>query len=182
MNATTATKAYTKIGVESGVSAADPHKLISMLYQGALLAIANAKNGILRKDIPAKAAAISKAFMIVDDGLNASLDKKVGGELAQNLSSLYDYICIRLTQANLSNDTAVLDEVARLLNDLKGAWENIRPAGAAQAAVVPPKAVPAHAASVMTPQPQAKAVPDMAAMTAPQQRVANKVQLLYARG
>lgn len=165
MNVTTATKAYTKIGVESGVSAADPHKLISMLYQGALLAIANAKNGILRKDIPAKAAAISKAFMIVDDGLNASLDKKVGGELAQNLSSLYDYICIRLTQANLSNDMAVLDEVARLLNDLKGAWENIRPAGAAQAAVVPPKAVP-----------------DMAAMTAPQQRVANKVQSLYARG
>lgn len=180
MNATTASKAYAKIGVESGVSAADPHKLISMLYQGALLAIANAKNGILRKDIPAKCAAISKAFMIIDDGLNASLDKKVGGDLAQNLSALYDYMGARLTQANLNNDMAALDEVARLLNDLKGAWENIRPAGATPGVAVTPKAASVHAAPVMTPQPQDKAAPDMAA-TAPQQRAANKVQSLYGR-
>jgi flagellar protein FliS len=127
MNATTATKAYTKIGVESGVISADPHKLIAMLYQGALLAIANAKNGILRKDIPAKGAAISKAITIIDSGLNASLDKNVGGPLAQNLSSLYEYMSVRLMVANLKNDMAALDEVARLLADLKEAWEDIRP-------------------------------------------------------
>lgn len=136
MNATTAIKAYAKIGVESGVSAADPHKLISMLYQGALLAIANAKNGILHNDIPAKGAAISKAIAIIGEGLNASLDKSVGGELAQNLSSLYDYMVIRLVVANLKNDMAALDEVARLLADLKEAWESIRP-NAGQAAPRP---------------------------------------------
>lgn len=154
MNATTAIKAYAKVGVESGALAADPHKLISMLYQGALLAIANAKNGILRKDIPAKGAAISKAIAIIDDGLNASLDKNVGGDLAQNLSSLYSYMSLRLVDANLKNDMAVLDEVARLLNDLKGAWDSIR-------------------------QPAAAVPQTVAAM---QPKTANKAQLAYARG
>lgn len=155
MNTATAIKAYAKVGVESGVSAADPHKLISMLYQGALLAIANAKNGIMRKDIPAKGAAISKAILIIDDGLKASLDKDVGGELAQNLASLYDYMTSRLLAANMKNDMAALDEVARLLTDLKGAWDSIRPTGAA------PAAAPAAA-----PQPAA---------------ASNKVQLAYGR-
>jgi flagellar protein FliS len=79
MNTTAAIRAYNKVGIESSVTAADPLKLISMLYQGALLAIANAKNGIMRKDITAKGAAISKAIAIIGEGLNASLDKKVGG-------------------------------------------------------------------------------------------------------
>jgi flagellar protein FliS len=157
MNATAAIKAYAKVGVESGVVAADPHKLISMLYQGALLAIANAKSGILRKDIPAKGAAISKAIAIIDEGLNASLDKKVGGDLAQNLSSLYSYMCTRLITANLKNDVAVLDEVARLLNDLKGAWDSIRQ--------------PAATAAVAKPQ-----------VLGEQQRAVSKVQMAYARG
>jgi flagellar protein FliS len=133
MTATSALKAYAKVGIESSVIAADPHKLISMLYQGALLAVANAKTGILRQDIPAKGAAISKAIMIIDDGLNASLDKDVGGELAQNLASLYEYMVSRLLAANVNNDIAALDEVARLLTDLKGAWDSIRTASTASA-------------------------------------------------
>ncbi|OGT01274.1 MAG: flagellar export chaperone FliS [Gallionellales bacterium RIFCSPLOWO2_12_FULL_59_22] len=128
MNAASAIRNYTKVGVESGVLAADPHILISMLYQGVLLAIANARSGILRKDIPAKSAAISKAIKIINEGLIASLDKNAGGELAQNLSSLYGYMCMRLIDANLKDDTGALDEVSHLLNDIKGAWESIRPA------------------------------------------------------
>ena len=159
MNTTAAVKAYAKVGVESGVVAADPHKLIAMLYQGALLAIANAKNGILRKDVAAKGAAISKAIAIIDEGLNASLDKKVGGDLAQNLSALYGYMCKRLLTANLKNDMAALDEVARLLNDLKGAWDSIRQS----AATAPVAAVPPQVAGG-------------------QQKAANKVQMAYARG
>lgn len=156
MNAITAIKAYAKVDVESGVSAADPHKLISMLFQGALQAIANAKGAIQRKDISAKGAAISKAILIIDDGLNASLDKNVGGELAQNLSSLYDYMTSRLLNANMKNDVAALDEVARLLTELKEAWDGIRPANGAP--------VPAEPAAATTP---AAAI--------------NKVQLTYGR-
>jgi len=127
MNARTAINTYAKVGVESGVAAADPHKLIAMLYQGALLAIANARNAILRKDIAGKGAAISKAILIIEEGLKTSLDRKVGGDLAQNLADLYDYMENRLLQANLHNDTRILDEVAQLLNDLKTAWDEIRP-------------------------------------------------------
>ncbi|MDD5384604.1 MAG: flagellar export chaperone FliS [Gallionella sp.] len=156
MNTTAAIRAYNKVGIESGVTAADPVKLISMLYQGALLAIANAKNGILRKDIPAKGAAISKAIAIIGEGLNASLDKKAGGELAQNLSLLYNYMVTCLVAANLNNDMAALDEVARLLNDLKGAWDSIRQPAAASAV--------------------SQQVVDM------QPKAVNRAQLAYARG
>lgn len=126
MSATSAINTYNRVGIESGVGTADPHQLISMLYQGALLAIANAKNSILRKDIATKGASISKAIMIIDEGLNACLDKDAGGELAHNLAALYDYMSIRLLTANLKNDIAGLDEVARLLADLKQAWDSIR--------------------------------------------------------
>lgn len=127
MSTTAAISAYNKVGVESGVAGADPHKLISMLYQGALLAIANGKNGILRRDIPAKGKAITHAILIIGDGLNASLNKDVGGELALSLSALYDYMCQRLVVANLNNDMAILEEVAGLLSGLKEAWDSIRP-------------------------------------------------------
>lgn len=144
MNAITASKAYAKVGLESGVLAADPHRLIQMLYQGALLAIANAKNGMLRKDIPAKGASISKAILIIGEGLQASLDKNVGGELALNLDALYGYMCTRLLTANLNNDIQALDEVAGLLSELKGAWDSIRPIVMASNATPAPQAVTAN--------------------------------------
>lgn len=165
MNATSVIKTYAKIGIESGVSAADPHKLISMLYQGALQAIANAKNGILQKDIPAKGSAISKAISIIDEGLNASLDKSVGGDLVQNLSSLYEYMNLRLLTANLKNDMDALDEVARLLSDLKDAWENIRQPGTATATVM-----------------NMPTQPSVPVATSQQNTINKKVQLAYGRG
>jgi flagellar protein FliS len=178
MNTTTASKAYARVGVESGVLAADPHKLISMLYQGALLAIASAKNAMMRKDIAAKGAAISKAITIINEGLLASLDKDVGGDLAHNLASLYDYMGRRLLTANMNDDKSALDEVAHLLNDLKGAWENIRTSGTVldlnSGAAAP---TPAKLTSIAS-QP---AKPASTASNTPQQRVVNKVQLAYGR-
>ena len=126
MSSNAAINAYNKVGIDSGVASADPHKLISMLYQGALLAIANAKNSIARGDIPARGKAISHAILIIDSGLNASLNKEVGGDLAKNLAALYEYMSHRLLAANISGDVKALDEVSRLLNELKEAWESIR--------------------------------------------------------
>lgn len=127
MNTTTAINAYNNVSAETSVMGADPHKLIAMLFQGALLEIARAKNEIIRKETAAKGKSISKAIAIIGEGLNASLDKSVGGELAQNLSSLYEYMVFRLIDANLKNDISTLDEVTRLLTELKGAWDSIRP-------------------------------------------------------
>ena len=124
----TAISAYTNTAIDTSVAGADPHKLILLLYQGALLAISSAKNNMLRKNIPAKGKSISHAILIIESGLKSSLDKKAGGELANNLSALYDYMNQRLMFANLKNDVAALDEVSTLLNELKGAWEQIGPA------------------------------------------------------
>lgn len=127
MNATVAINAYKKVGVESKVNGADPHQLTSMLFHGALERITNAKEEIRRKDIAAKGQSISKAIAIIGEGLHASLDLRVGGDLAQNLSALYDYMVRRLFEANLKNDIAVLDEVADLLAGLAEAWDSVRP-------------------------------------------------------
>ena len=50
---------------------------------------------------------------------------KDGGKLAADLSDLYRYLCMRLTQANLRNDEAALDECAALLTPLRDAWAAI---------------------------------------------------------
>ena len=120
---------YAQVGVETGVAAADPHKLILMLFDGTLAAVSNAKLAMSRKEISAKGSAIGKAIEIIDGGLKASLDLRAGGVLAERLSALYDYMLQRLLAANLRNDAAALEEVARLLNELRGAWAQIGQAG-----------------------------------------------------
>lgn len=132
MNARTcnALKAYGQAGVETAVATASPHQLISMLFEGALLAISAAKGHLLRGDAAAKSKAILKAAAIIDAGLKASLDEKAGGDIARNLKALYEYMSGRLYAANLNDDPALLDEVARLLTGLQETWEAIgsRPA------------------------------------------------------
>jgi flagellar secretion chaperone FliS len=137
MNAAVGIKAYSNVSLESSLGAADPHKLVLMLYQGALLAIAAAKNHMLRNETAAKGASISKAIMIIDEGLKSVLNMEAGGALAQNLADLYDYMNNRLLQANLKNDPAMLDEISKLLTELKGAWEAIRQPDAASTPAVP---------------------------------------------
>ena len=117
--------AYAKVSVETGVNTADPHKLILMLFDGALLSIATASAAIERNDIPGKGQAISKAIEIINDGLKISLDYEAGGELAERLGALYDYMTSRLLYANIHSSRPTLDEVGGLLRDIKGAWESI---------------------------------------------------------
>lgn len=119
--------AYAKVGVETAVMAGDPHKLILMLFDGALLSIATAAAAMDKKDIATKGQAISKAIEILLNGLKASLDPSAGGELAQRLAALYDYMSERLVYANVNNSRPALDEVSKLLHSLREAWESIAP-------------------------------------------------------
>jgi flagellar protein FliS len=114
--------AYANVGLETGIASASPHKLIVMLYDGVLAALLKAKSNMLAKNIPAKGTAISQAITIIDNGLRVSLDLKAGGEIAENLDALYEYMSRRLFQANLKNEVAIIDEVHRLLSDLREAW------------------------------------------------------------
>ena len=134
--------AYRNVGVESIVESASPTQLVLMLYEGAIAALASAQQHMLQKNIAAKGEAISKAITIIESGLRASLDLSVGGALAQNLSELYQYMGRRLLYANHKNDSAALDEVRQLLQQLRSAWETLDANTAATAAAAKPTAPP----------------------------------------
>ena len=117
--------AYGNVGLETGVVSASPHKLIVMLFDGALAALAKAVHDMKAGNVPAKGKSISQAISIIDNGLRASLDKKGGGEIATNLDALYQYMSERLLQANLHNAVDIVEEVSNLLKDLRSAWVQI---------------------------------------------------------
>jgi flagellar protein FliS len=117
--------AYAKVSVETGVMAATPHKLIVMLFDGAVAAVRSALVHMQAGNIPEKGKAISKAIQIIENGLRASLDRKAGGEISENLDALYEYMQHRLLIANAQNAPEILEEVQRLLNELREAWNAI---------------------------------------------------------
>lgn len=117
--------AYHQIGVQTGVSGATPHKLVSMLYDGYMDALTEAVGAMRKRDAVGKGRAIGRAARIIEEGLKAGLDLQNGGELARSLRDLYAYVAMRLTKANLDNDEAILDECRRLIEPLRSAWHAI---------------------------------------------------------
>ncbi len=115
---------YTTASVQADVTYASPHRLIQMLLEGALEKVAMARGYMERGQVPAKGQHIGWAISIID-GLRASLDMNAGGEIAQNLYDLYDYMGRRLLHANLNNDPDALEEVIGLLRQIKSAWDAI---------------------------------------------------------
>ncbi|AOJ14628.1 flagellar export chaperone FliS [Burkholderia vietnamiensis] len=126
--------AYARVGVETGVMGASPHRLIAMLYQGARQAIALARMHLQQGNVAARGVAIGKAISIVESGLQASLNRDVGGEIAARLDALYTYMGRRLLQANAQGSDAMLVEVDGLLATLEEAWTGIAPEVARMAA------------------------------------------------
>jgi len=124
-NSRSAANAYANVGLETGVVAASPHQLIIMLYEGAELAVRMAIRHMNEGDLAKKSAAITKASSIIMDGLRAALDPQQGGDIALQLDALYDYMNQRLMLAHVKNQTAPLKEVLGLLQELRGAWQQI---------------------------------------------------------
>lgn len=122
MNQFSAAQHYQQVNVQSSIVDASPHRLIQMLFEGAMERIAQAKGAMMRGKIAQKGELIGKAVKIVQ-GLQGSLNDNEGGELSANLDDLYDYIIRRLIQANSSNDVTALDECGRLLGEIKSAWD-----------------------------------------------------------
>ncbi|MFL1464644.1 flagellar export chaperone FliS [Marinobacter sp. DUT-3] len=116
---------YQQINTQTSITDADPHKLIQLLYNGALERINMAKARMQAGDYQAKGALIVKVIDIVA-GLRSFLDKEQGGDLAERLDALYDYMERVLWEANVHNDQARLDEVAGLLRSIKDGWDGIR--------------------------------------------------------
>jgi flagellar protein FliS len=120
-----AARAYAKIGLETGVAAASPHRMILMLYDGALLAVSDAQKHVAEGRIAQRGQSISRAISIIEEGLKASLDLSRGGEIAMWLDQLYDYMNRRLLGVTLRNEVQGLVEVEGLLRELRGAWSTI---------------------------------------------------------
>jgi len=118
--------AYQSVATHGGVAAADPHRLVLMLMDGALERIAHARGCILNQDWAEKNRLLHAAISIVEE-LRASLDLEAGGALAANLENLYDYMCRQLLRANLQNRVELLDEVAGLLGEIRSAWVALPP-------------------------------------------------------
>ena len=121
-----ASAAYSSVSAHGGVAAADPHKLILMLMDGALERIALARGRIQHQELAEKNRLLSAAVMIIDE-LKSSLNLKGGGVIAANLDDLYDYMSRQLIRANLQNDVATLDEVTHLLREIRSAWVLLPP-------------------------------------------------------
>ncbi|MDX1519174.1 MAG: flagellar export chaperone FliS [Gammaproteobacteria bacterium] len=120
-----ALKLYNRVGIQSVVEDASPHRLIGMLLDGALSRISKARSNIRKNEIEEKGTNISMAISIIG-GLRDSLDHEAGGEIAENLDSLYEYMTLRLVEANAGNDPELLEEVSRLLDEIRSAWEGIQ--------------------------------------------------------
>ena len=119
--------AYAQIGLESAVRSADPHRLILLLFEGASVAMSMAKLHMQQNQIAERGTNISKAIDIIANGLKASLNTEEGGELAERLAALYEYIIQRLLWANMKADVAALDECMYLLGEIQSAWAQIAP-------------------------------------------------------
>lgn len=116
--------AYKKGNLKQEIATADPHKITLLLMQGALERMAYAKGCIERKDFEGKSQNLARATAIIVS-LRDSLDMESGGEVAENLAALYNYMTERLTDASVQNSLSIMDEVINLMLPIKNAWAEI---------------------------------------------------------
>jgi flagellar protein FliS len=115
---------------------ASPGELVLMLYQGALRFVTSAIGAIENRDLPLAHDRLVKAQAILTE-LTVSLDRERGGQVANNLASIYEYLNRLLIDANLRKDAAPAREVQRFLRELLPAWqEAVRQTAGAQRRVV----------------------------------------------
>lgn len=109
--------AYKKTSVQT----ASKEQILLMLYQAAIKNCKKAIEAIENKDLAKKGESIGKLQDIVIE-LNNSLDVEIGGDIARELASLYDYMIHASTQANIKIDKEPLEGVLSILNTLYDGW------------------------------------------------------------
>jgi len=110
--------------MQTQVTTTTPGHLVVMLYDGAITFLEQAKVLIRERNYAQKGILISQALDIIAE-LDGSLNVEKGGELAQNLHKLYLYCSTRLLQANLKMDTALIDEVIKILASFRTSFDEI---------------------------------------------------------
>jgi flagellar secretion chaperone FliS len=118
--------AYHSVSVHGGVANADPHRLVQMLMDAAAERMNTARGCLERGEIGRKAKLLHSCVTLIAE-LRGSLNMAEGGELAQNLSNLYEYMARQLLMANVQNDAGKITEVLSLMNEVRSAWIAIGP-------------------------------------------------------
>ena len=106
------------------ISTSSQGRLIIMMYEGAIKFSTMALQSIEKGDIASQGKYINKTHDIINE-LSLALDLKKGGEVAQRLESLYQYMLSQLTLANIKSDRKALETVIKILSPLAEAWEQL---------------------------------------------------------
>jgi flagellar protein FliS len=108
-----------------------PTRLVQIMFEHILTNLATAQGCMARiednlplSEVTQKLAAMRKAIQLIGQ-LNVTLDMERGGKIAQDLRALYEYMLVRLTQANAYNDTRIVSEVSNLVREIKTGWDGI---------------------------------------------------------
>ena len=105
----------------TAIKTANRGQIVLMLYEGAIQNVKKATVAIDKKDVATKGVAIGKAHDIINELLN-TLDKEVGGKVAEDLERLYNFVIEQLIKANLENSKEPLIAVQKLLETLLDGW------------------------------------------------------------
>ncbi|MGR5330768.1 flagellar export chaperone FliS [Photobacterium damselae] len=117
-------QAYKKVSVNAQLASASPHRIIQMLYAGAIERLIQGKAAMEQGNIAMKCERLSKALDIIMS-LRDCLSMEDGGDVANNLDSLYDYMIRQVSTANAENQPDPIDEVITMLREIKSAWDQI---------------------------------------------------------
>ncbi|GIU20159.1 flagellar export chaperone FliS [Shewanella sp. MBTL60-007] len=117
-------QSYRKVSLDSSIAVASPHKVIQMMFAGALERLAQGRYAIEQNNLELKGVSLGKAISIVA-GLNSSLNMEAEGDVAGNLSALYDFMLQRISDANVNNDVKAIDDASDILRTIKEAWDTI---------------------------------------------------------
>jgi flagellar secretion chaperone FliS len=122
---------YRSVRSHGLVAEASPARLVQIMFEQILTHLATAQgcmgridNNMPLNEVMTKGKAMGKAIRLIDQ-LNNTLDMERGQKIAQNLRSLYVYMLARLTQANVTNDSHIVAEVASLIQKVKTGWDQI---------------------------------------------------------
>jgi flagellar protein FliS len=124
MNALAALSQYGKMKDATQTMYASPHQLMLMLFDGAIEAMSLNIRAIQQNDLEARSKQNTRSITIIN-GMRECLDMQAGGELADNLYALYQYMAQELFRANFKNDSETIRNIQTMLKDIRGSWEKI---------------------------------------------------------
>ncbi|MDX1669837.1 MAG: flagellar export chaperone FliS, partial [Limnobacter sp.] len=110
------------VDLQSSVMSASPHALITMLLDEAIKRMRLASLHMEDRRFAEKGACIGKSIQIIQEGLLAALDKEKGGQIAEQLEALYEYVTKNLVLASAKNDTALLEVCIDIMSEVRAGW------------------------------------------------------------